>query len=175
MGTIRIIGAKDAGTLLKRRAARMDEAEKTVRPILDAVKKRGDQAVLEYARKFDGFDGRSLRVAPFAHAQRWEQRHNMQAGPSKQNVLLQQAHLVTPPSRLSQPTGYAADPSAPPTALPSRHTDGQRIRQIAGIVRHRLSQPAKYRIGMVEQVLLHQVVGAVSVSYLVMGERGPVV
>lgn len=66
MGTIRIIGAKDAGTLLKRRAARMDEAEKTVRPILDAVKKRGDQAVLEYARKFDGFDGRSLRVAPFA-------------------------------------------------------------------------------------------------------------
>lgn len=66
MSTIRIIDAKDAGKLLKRRAARMEEAEQAVRPILEAVKKRGDQAVLEYARKFDGFDGTSLRVAPFA-------------------------------------------------------------------------------------------------------------
>lgn len=64
MPTIRIISAKDAGKLLKRRAARMDEAEKAVRPILDAVRKRGDQAVMEYARKFDGFEGKSLRVAP---------------------------------------------------------------------------------------------------------------
>jgi len=61
---IRILEAARAGSLLKRRAARMDEAEKAVRPILDDVRKRGDKAVIEYAKKFDGFDGKSLRVAP---------------------------------------------------------------------------------------------------------------
>lgn len=61
---IRILGAAKAGTLLKRRAARMDEAEKTVRPILDDVRQRGDKALIEYAKKFDGFDGKSLRVVP---------------------------------------------------------------------------------------------------------------
>jgi histidinol dehydrogenase len=59
---MRILEAKDIGRLLKRRAARLAEAEAVVRPILDAVRKRGDRALLEYARKFDGFDRRSVRV-----------------------------------------------------------------------------------------------------------------
>lgn len=60
---IRIIQSKDVGALLKRKAARLSEAEDTVRPILDAVRRRGDKALLEYARQFDGFTRPSVRVA----------------------------------------------------------------------------------------------------------------
>ena len=59
---IRIVQSKDVGALLKRKAARLSEAEATVRPILDAVRRRGDKALLEYARQFDGFTGTSVRV-----------------------------------------------------------------------------------------------------------------
>lgn len=59
---IRIVEAKDAGRILRRREARMNEAEEAVRPILEAVRKRGDRAVVEYARKFDGFDRKSVLV-----------------------------------------------------------------------------------------------------------------
>ena len=60
---IRIVESKDVGRILKRREARMNEAEETVRPILEAVRKRGDKAVFEYAKKFDGFGGRSVLVS----------------------------------------------------------------------------------------------------------------
>src|SRR4051794_13504216 len=60
---IRILEAKRVGRLFARRAARMGEAEAVVRPILDDVRKRGDRALLEYARRFDRFDGRSVRVS----------------------------------------------------------------------------------------------------------------
>ena len=59
---IRIIDSKDAGRLLKRRQARLTEAENTVRPILEAVRSRGDAALLEYARQFDGLTRRSVMV-----------------------------------------------------------------------------------------------------------------
>ena len=59
---IRVLPSRQIGRLLARRQARLDEAEATVRPILDAVRARGDRALLEYARQFDGFTGRSLRV-----------------------------------------------------------------------------------------------------------------
>ncbi len=59
---IRILSSKDAGGLLARKAARLAEAESVVAPILEAVRKRGDRALLEYARKFDGFMGASVRV-----------------------------------------------------------------------------------------------------------------
>jgi histidinol dehydrogenase len=59
---IRILQSKDVGRLLARKAARFTEAEAVVRPILDAVRKRGDRALLEYARRFDGFTGKSVRV-----------------------------------------------------------------------------------------------------------------
>jgi histidinol dehydrogenase len=59
---IRIIESKDAGRLLRRRAARFAEAEAVARPILDAVRTRGDRALVEYARKFDGLTRRSVRV-----------------------------------------------------------------------------------------------------------------
>jgi len=60
---IRIIKSEDAGALLRRRAARMDAAEAVVRPILEAVRRRGDLALMEYARKFDGLERRTVRVS----------------------------------------------------------------------------------------------------------------
>ena len=59
---IRILEAKQIGRLLARKTARLAEAEAVVRPILEAVRKRGDRALMEYARKFDGLERRSVRV-----------------------------------------------------------------------------------------------------------------
>ena len=59
---IRILESKDVGRLLARKAARFNEAEAVVRPILDAVRKRGDRALIEYARKFDGLQRKTVRV-----------------------------------------------------------------------------------------------------------------
>lgn len=60
---IRILESKQVGRLFARRAARLDEAEQVVRPILDAVRKRGDAALVEYSRKFDSLDRRNVRVS----------------------------------------------------------------------------------------------------------------
>jgi histidinol dehydrogenase len=57
---IRILDYQDAGGLITRKAVRLEEAERIVRPIIDDVRKRGDRALLEYARKFDGFSGDSV-------------------------------------------------------------------------------------------------------------------
>ena len=59
---LRILSSNEIGRLLKRRQARLSDAEDTVRPILDDVRKRGDRALLEYARRFDGLARRSVRV-----------------------------------------------------------------------------------------------------------------
>ena len=59
---IRILNSRDIGRLLTRRGARLTAAEAVVRPILDAVRKRGDRALLEYARRFDGLSRPSVCV-----------------------------------------------------------------------------------------------------------------
>jgi histidinol dehydrogenase len=59
---IRVLESKDVGRLLARKAARFTEAETVVRPILDAVRKRGDRALMEYARQFDRLERKSVRV-----------------------------------------------------------------------------------------------------------------
>lgn len=59
---IRIIESKDAKRLFERRSARLTEAEDTVRPILEDVRKRGDKALLEYARRFDRLERKSVAV-----------------------------------------------------------------------------------------------------------------
>src|SRR5579872_6492628 len=59
---IRILTAKDARSLIERKTVRLEEAERIVAPILSAVRDRGDAALLEYARKFDGFEGSSVRI-----------------------------------------------------------------------------------------------------------------
>ena len=59
---LRILPLHEAQSFITRKTVRLAEAEQVVAPILDAVRKRGDEAVLEYARKFDGLDGASLTV-----------------------------------------------------------------------------------------------------------------
>lgn len=59
---IRIVDSREAGRLLRRRAMRLAQAERTVRPILEAVKRSGDRALLKYARRLDGLDRPSVRV-----------------------------------------------------------------------------------------------------------------
>ena len=59
---IRIIASQDAGALLTRRAAKLDAAEAVVRPILEAVRVRGDDALLAYARRFDHLQRASVVV-----------------------------------------------------------------------------------------------------------------
>lgn len=60
---IRILrGKQSVASLLARKTARLAKAESVVAPILEAVRKRGDSALLEFARKFDGFSGKSVRV-----------------------------------------------------------------------------------------------------------------
>src|SRR5258708_25672272 len=61
---IRIVDRCKVGRRMGRKAARFTEAEAAVRPILDAVRKDGDKAVVAYARQFDNCERKSLRVSP---------------------------------------------------------------------------------------------------------------
>src|ERR1700694_4830244 len=61
---LRILALDQAQSFVTRKAVRLAEAEKTVAPILHAIQERGDEALLEYARKFDKLDGNSLTVPP---------------------------------------------------------------------------------------------------------------
>jgi histidinol dehydrogenase len=68
---IRILDHRSATDLLTRRTARLREAEDTVRPILEAVRARGDAALLEFCRKFDGFEGSTVAIDPEACRSAW--------------------------------------------------------------------------------------------------------
>lgn len=59
---IRILDYQEAAGLITRKSARLEDAERVVAPIIADVRKRGDRALLEYARKFDGFTGDSVRM-----------------------------------------------------------------------------------------------------------------
>lgn len=61
---IRIVHHRDASDLVTRKAACLAEAERVVLPILEAVRTRGDAALLEYARRFDDFVGTSVVIPP---------------------------------------------------------------------------------------------------------------
>ena len=59
---LRIFPLHEAQRFITRKTVRLAEAEQVVAPILEAIRKRGDEAVLEYARKFDGLEGNSFTV-----------------------------------------------------------------------------------------------------------------
>ncbi len=61
--SIRILPVTEIATVLGRRAARMTAAEAVVSPILLGVRKRGDRALLEYAREFDKLERKSVAVS----------------------------------------------------------------------------------------------------------------
>ena len=53
---LRIIDYRQAEKLLHRRAARLTDAEQVVGPILEDVRRKGDRALLKYARRLDGLE-----------------------------------------------------------------------------------------------------------------------
>jgi histidinol dehydrogenase len=59
---LRILPLHEAQRFIALKTVRLAEAEQIVAPILEAVRERGDEAVLEYARKFDCLDSDSLTV-----------------------------------------------------------------------------------------------------------------
>ena len=61
---IRILPLTGSEELLRNRGARLEEAESTVRPILEDVERRGDAALHDYARRFDDFTGASFAAGP---------------------------------------------------------------------------------------------------------------
>jgi histidinol dehydrogenase len=63
---LRIIDHRQAEKLLQRRSARLRQAERVVEPILEDVRRRGDAAVLKYARRWDGLEPgvKSVEVPP---------------------------------------------------------------------------------------------------------------
>ncbi len=61
---IPILSSRDKGAVRRvfaRRAARLEEAERAVGPVLDAVRRLGDTALVRYARRWDAFPGRAAR------------------------------------------------------------------------------------------------------------------
>jgi histidinol dehydrogenase len=59
---LRIIPLDEAHELVTRKALRLAEAEKVVAPIIEAVRRNGDSALFEYARKFDQLQRNDVRV-----------------------------------------------------------------------------------------------------------------
>lgn len=63
---LRIVSSQDREIwqgVVERRSKRSDEAERVVEPILEAVQRRGDDALIEYARKLDGLRNGALRLS----------------------------------------------------------------------------------------------------------------
>jgi histidinol dehydrogenase len=59
---IRTLTYQEAQPLIARKRHKLDEAERVVAPILEDVRREGDAALLGYARKFDAFDGSTVRI-----------------------------------------------------------------------------------------------------------------
>ena len=63
---LRIFSSKDIAAverLFARRSTRLDRAQVVVRPILEEVKKKGDRALVKYAKQLDGLEKSSVRVS----------------------------------------------------------------------------------------------------------------
>ncbi len=59
---IRILGLSEFEKIVRRRQGTLDDAEAVVAPILEAVRREGDAALLRYARQFDSIGDQPLRV-----------------------------------------------------------------------------------------------------------------
>jgi histidinol dehydrogenase len=73
---MKLITAQRSNATLTRLANRgaldLARAEKTAAKIVNDVRKRGDSALLRYARKFDGFESKNLRVSPAEIEAAWQ-------------------------------------------------------------------------------------------------------
>src|SRR5690349_6322214 len=74
---MKVIAAKRSSAVLTKLADRgaldLARAEKTAAKIVNDVRRRGDSALLRYTRKFDGFEGKNLRVAQEEIDAAWQQ------------------------------------------------------------------------------------------------------
>ena len=74
---MKIIAGKRSSAVLTKLANRgardLARAEKTAAKIVKDVRKRGDSALLRYARKFDGFEAKNLRVSEEEIDAAWQQ------------------------------------------------------------------------------------------------------
>ena len=80
---IRIISSGDAREvqrLFSRRAERLDDAERAVQPIIRAVRKDGDRALVTFARRWDGFEGASAATLRVTAGEIRAARRNAGAG-----------------------------------------------------------------------------------------------
>ena len=59
---LRIIPSSAFESFATRKTIRLAEAEQSIAPILSDIRKRGDEALLEYARRFDGHEGSTFLV-----------------------------------------------------------------------------------------------------------------
>src|ERR1700680_1837435 len=104
---LRILALDQAQSFVTRKAVRLAEAEKTVAPLLRAIQERGDEALLEYARKFDNLDGNSFTI-PQAEWQAAEARVSpefMTALDIASSNIRQYAKMQLPQERWAQLPG----------------------------------------------------------------------
>jgi histidinol dehydrogenase len=104
---LRILALDQAQSFVTRKAVRLAEAEKTVAPILHAIQERGDEALLEYARKFDNLDGNTFTI-PQAEWEAAETRVSpefMAALETASNNIRQYAKLQLPQETWAQLPG----------------------------------------------------------------------
>jgi len=102
---IRILESSAAAGLLRRRAARFSEAEAIVRPILEDVRQHGDKALVEYARKFDKLQRKTVAVPQAeldAAAQRLTPQFRKAVQTSAKNVRAY-AKLQLPVAKKAEP------------------------------------------------------------------------
>ena len=69
---MRILPTSGLTQFLRGRKLALNQAEAVARPILAAVRRRGDRAVAEYTRRFDNYDG-PLCLGPGEMSQAWRE------------------------------------------------------------------------------------------------------
>ena len=88
---------RDIERFLASRRLALARAEAVARPILEAVRRRGDRALVAYTRRLDGYDG-PLRLNPAALARAWKQ-----TAPALRRALRQAERNIARFARLQMP------------------------------------------------------------------------
>jgi histidinol dehydrogenase len=101
---IRILNLRDANAFIEGRKQAVDSIAEVVRPILQAVREKGDAALLRYAQKFDGLSDQSLRVpeADLAAALEAMPASVKRAAETAAANIREYAKLQLPPERFEQ-------------------------------------------------------------------------
>jgi histidinol dehydrogenase len=101
---IPIVSSRDRKTVdrvFARRTRRLDQAERTVTPILAAVRRQGDPALVRYARRWDGFAGSNAAKLKVPPAQIAAEAKN--ASPEFRRAVRQAARNIRAFCRLQMP------------------------------------------------------------------------